>query len=66
MQGQWEITKGQHSTGESYRIGKIIVGSCFIAITEKSKPNKYQCHIELPGLTIKSEFSKHETIESTT
>lgn len=64
MQGIWERNTAKHSSGETYRIGKIVVGKWFNAIVSKGQPSLYRAMLDLPGLTMKPDTIDHPTPEA--
>lgn len=49
MQGKWERKTGKYSSGDYYRVGKIIVGSAGSNETRsKNDPMTYVVHCALP------------------
>ncbi len=62
MQGKWERKTGKYSSGDYYRVGKVIVGSAGPNETRsKNDPMTFVCHCDLPG--IKQSDTKYETID---
>jgi len=64
MKGVWEPQTGRHESGESYRIGKIIVGSAgYNGARSKGDPLAYRATIDLPGIALKKGTTAFATIE---
>ena len=63
MKKEWIAKTERFSTGEFYRVGKVVVANYFHASVSHREPAKYRCMIELPGIRIKPEFMDHATVE---
>lgn len=53
LTGSWSRNQAKYSTGDIYMIGKVKVGSVYMATVSKGDPTIWRVAIELPGIRMK-------------
>lgn len=59
--GVWERQTGQYQWGESYRIGKVVVGRAQHVSGSRDEPPKFGAYYDLPG--IKTPDDRYTNVE---